>query len=79
MDEWKARVEIRVARIMSGKRIVQLSGLFDDPQFADHFVRLMKEDPVECRDICIKARVRLSVDAKSKPKKSYRLAWQRVA
>lgn len=78
-QEWLERVEARVQKIMEGKRIVQLSGMFDAPQFAEQFIRLMHSDNSARRDISIRARVRVSVDAAKKTKKAYQLKWQAVA
>jgi len=40
---------------MAGSRTVQLCEPFDAPQFAQEFIRLMR-DQEECRDLHIKAR-----------------------
>jgi hypothetical protein len=79
LEEWLEAVEARVARTMAGKRIVQLSSMFDAPQFADQFIRLLQADDCERRDICVRARVRVSSDEKKKTKKAYQLKWQAVA
>lgn len=79
MDEWAEKVEQRVARVMAGKRVVQLSGMFDAPQFAEQFIRLMQNDSAARRDICIRARVRVEADSKKKTKRPYQLKWQEVA
>lgn len=77
--EWLEQVELRVQKVMTGKRVVQLSCLFDAPQFAEQFIRLMQADASARRDICIRARVRVDADAKKKTKKPYQLKWQDVA
>lgn len=79
MDEWSQKVEQRVARVMAGKRVVQLSCMFDAPQFAEQFIRLMQADPAARRDICIRARVRVESDDSKKTKRPYQLKWQKVA
>jgi len=68
MDERAEKVEQRVARVMAGKRVVQLSGMFDAPQFAEQFIRLMQNDSAARRDICIRARVRLQLNPRKRPK-----------
>lgn len=58
MSQWLQAVEDRVVKIMDGKRIAQLSSMFDASQYAaDYAERLRKLG--RCRDVIIRAKVKL--------------------
>lgn len=64
LSEWTEKVETRAEKIMTGKRVVRLSPLFDAPQFARQFIELAGKG--RCRALEIRARTHL-VDAAGRP------------
>ncbi|MHC2144553.1 hypothetical protein [Pseudomonas sp. 210_17 TE3656] len=65
LAEWNPAVEEQAAKIMAGKKVRQLSQLFDAPQYAEQFVELERKTG-ECRDLRIRAKCEIT-DAKGKP------------
>ena len=58
MSQWLQAVEDRVVKIMDGKRVAQLSSMFDAPQYAaDYAERIRKLG--RCRDVIIRAKIKL--------------------
>ncbi|QHF38588.1 hypothetical protein PS893_01748 [Pseudomonas fluorescens] len=73
MSQWLQAVEDRVVKIMDGKRVAQLSSMFDAPQYAaDNTERIHK--PGRCRDVVIRAKVKLPQND-AKRKSATRLSW----
>ena len=58
-------MEEQAAKIMAGKKIRQLSQLFDAPQYAEQFMELARKTG-QCRDLRIRAKCEIT-DAKGKP------------
>lgn len=78
-SQWLAAVESRTEKTMAGTRVVQLSRLFDAPQFAQHYIDLLRKSG-RARDIKIRAKVKIDVPAAAKGKKKPpRTSWQDVA
>ncbi|MDD1976969.1 hypothetical protein [Pseudomonas tussilaginis] len=65
LPEWNAAVEKTAAKIMAGKKVKQLSQLFDAPQYAEQFIVLARKTG-ECRDLRIRAKCEIT-DAEGKP------------
>lgn len=73
MSEWLEVVEARVIKIMDGKRVAQLSSMFDAPQYAaDYADRIRKLG--RCRDVIIRAKVKLPQNDVRK-KSPTKLSW----
>ncbi|WP_223434832.1 MULTISPECIES: hypothetical protein [unclassified Pseudomonas] len=54
MSQWLQAVEDRVIKIMDGKRVAQLSSMFDAADYADRIRKLGR-----CRDVIIRAKIKL--------------------
>ncbi|MDD1977154.1 hypothetical protein [Pseudomonas tussilaginis] len=65
LSEWNIAVEKTAAKIMTGKKVKQLSQLFDAPQYAEQFMELARKTG-ECRDLRIRAKCEIT-DAQGKP------------
>ena len=65
LAEWNQAVEEQAAKIMTGKKVRQLSQLFDAPQYAEQFIALARKTG-ECRDLRIRAKCEIT-DARGKP------------
>ncbi|WP_422419192.1 hypothetical protein [Pseudomonas sp. GZD-222] len=65
LAEWNKAVEEQAAKIMAGKKVRQLSQLFDAPQYAEQFMELARKTG-QCRDLRIRAKCEIT-DAKGKP------------
>ncbi len=65
VSEWEAEVESQIKKIMTGKKCVRLSPMFDAPQYAKQFMEMARASIV-CRDLRIRTKAVL-VDAKNKP------------
>lgn len=73
MSQWLEAVEDRVIKIMDGKRIAQLSSMFDAPQYAaDYANRIRKLG--RCRDVIIRAKVKLPQNDVRK-RSSTKISW----
>lgn len=72
-SEWLEAVAARTDRVFKSGRAVQLSRLFDAPQFAEDFIRLLREQ-CETRDLIIKYRHKVKKEGKAK--KPYSLEWR---
>jgi hypothetical protein len=73
MSQWLQAVEDRVIKVMDGKRVVQLSSMFDAPQYtADYAERIRKLG--WCRDVVIRAKIKLP-QSDSKQKSATKLSW----
>ncbi|MFJ2364803.1 hypothetical protein ACIPIN_14110 [Pseudomonas sp. NPDC087697] len=69
----EAKRKVRVIKIMDGKRIAQLSRMFDAPQYAaDYADRIRKLG--RCRDVIIRAKVKLPQDDLRR-KSPTKLSW----
>ncbi len=79
MTEWLAAVEKRTAKTLAGSRTVQLSNLFDAPQFAQQYIELLRKSG-ECRDLKIRAKVKVEHPAETRgKKKAPGTTWKDVA
>lgn len=72
-SEWLEAVDAQADRLFKSKRLVQLSGMFDAPQFAADFIKLVREQ-CESRDLIIKYRHKVKKEGKAK--KPYSLEWR---
>lgn len=78
-SQWLAAVESRAEKIMSGPRVVQLSNLFDAPQFAQQYIELLRKSG-RCRDLRIRAKVKVEHPAETRgKKKAPSTTWKDVA
>ena len=69
MAEWLEQVDRATRKIMEGRRVRQLSPLFDAPQFAEQFIQLARKSEQGgggCRDMRIRAK-RVMTDEKGQP------------
>lgn len=64
-SEWAAECENRADRVMAGKKVKQLSGMFDAPQYAEQWIELQRKAG-NCRDLHIRFKSVLT-DAQGKP------------
>lgn len=77
--QWLEAVERRIEKTMNGARIVQLSPMFDAPQFAEQYIDLLRRAG-QARDLRIRARVKIDPStAKSGKKKVPSTEWKDVA
>ncbi|SEI91227.1 hypothetical protein SAMN04244579_02424 [Azotobacter beijerinckii] len=78
-SQWLEAVERRIEKTMSGTRSVQLSHMFDAPQFAEQYIELLRKAG-KARDLKIRAKVKVDQPATSKAKqKAPTTAWKDVA
>ncbi|HCE6037989.1 hypothetical protein ACM72G_06080 [Pseudomonas aeruginosa] len=78
MSEWLAAVERKADNIMTGTKVVQLSQLLDTPDFCQQFIELARKT-LECRDMQIRARVKLWNDDGAPvltKKRKHKVEWQ---
>ena len=73
MSQWLQAVEDRVIKIMDSKRVSQLSGMFDAPQFAAEYAERVRKIG-RCRDVIIRAKVK-SPQKDAKKKSGTKLSW----
>ncbi|CAD5376758.1 conserved hypothetical protein [Pseudomonas sp. OF001] len=79
MQEWLDAVEARVDQVLEGPRCVQLSNLFDAPQFAQQYIELLRKSG-RCRDLRIRAKVKVERPAEARgKKKAPSTTWKDVA
>lgn len=79
MQEWLDAVEARVDQVLEGSRCVQLSNLFDAPQFARQYIELLRKSG-RCRDLRIRAKVKVERPAETRgKKKAPSTTWKDVA
>ncbi|WP_085716577.1 hypothetical protein [Pseudomonas sp. B28(2017)] len=64
MSQWLQDVEDRVIKIMDGKRVAQLSSMFDAPQYAAEYAERIRKLE-RCRDVIIRSLIILSGSARS--------------
>lgn len=77
--QWLAAVENRAEKTMLSSRIVQLSNLFDAPQFAQQYIELLRKAG-KCRDLKIRAKVKVEHSAETRgKKKAPSTTWKDVA
>lgn len=78
-SQWLAAVESRAEKTMLSSRVVQLSSLFDAPQFAQQYIDLLRKAG-RARDLKIRAKVKVEhqADTRSK-KKAPSTTWKDVA
>lgn len=75
-SQWLAAVESRAEKTMASSRIVQLSSMFDAPQFAEHFIELLRKSG-KTRDLKIRAKVKIEVqDSPRGKKKAPSTTWR---
>ncbi|MFB8829099.1 hypothetical protein ACE0DR_06240 [Azotobacter sp. CWF10] len=78
-QQWLAAVEARAQKTMSSARVVQLSGMFDVPQFAEQYIELLRKAG-KARDLKIGAKVRIETPATARTKKKApSTEWRDVA
>ena len=73
MSQWLEAVEARVIKIMDSKRVVQLSSMFDAPQYAAEYAERVRALG-RCRDVAIKAKVRANQPG-SRGKSPTKTSW----
>lgn len=72
-SQWLQAVEDRVVKIMDGKRVVQLSSMFDAPQFAREYAELVRKAG-RSRDVRVRAKVKAPA-TNTRSKSATRLTW----
>jgi hypothetical protein len=77
MSQWLAAVEARVIKIMDGKRVVQLSSMFDAPQFASEYAEMVRKNG-RCRDVRVRARTKVPA-TNTRSKSATKLSWSDYA
>ncbi|WP_349569470.1 hypothetical protein [Azotobacter salinestris] len=78
-SQWLEAVERRAEKIMGGARVVQLSPMFNAPQFATQYIELLRKAG-RCRDLKIRAKVKADVPAAGRTKKKAPATiWKDVA
>lgn len=78
-SQWLEAVERRAEKTMSGARVVQLSPMFDAPQFARQYIELLRKAD-RCRDLKIRAKVKVDKEtAKGAKKKAPSTEWRDAA
>lgn len=78
-SQWLAAVESRAEKTMLGSRVVQLSSLFDAPQFAEQYIALLRKAG-KSRDLKIRAKVKIEAPATARgKKKAPSTTWKDVA
>lgn len=65
LGEWNLAVQKCADKIMAGKKVKQLSMLFDSPQYAEQFIALTRKQCV-CRDLRVRAKCVIT-DAEGRP------------
>ncbi|MNG10941.1 hypothetical protein D3C84_944400 [compost metagenome] len=78
-SQWLAAVESRAEKTMLSSRVVQLSSLFDAPQFAEQYFALLRKAG-KSRDLKIRAKVKVEAPATGGgKKKAPSTTWKDVA
>jgi hypothetical protein len=78
-SQWLAAVESRAEKTMASSRVVQLSSMFDAPQFAEQYIALLRKAG-RARDLKIRAKVKVEApEAARGKKKAPSTAWSDVA
>jgi len=78
-SQWLEAVERRIEKTMSGTRSVQLSHMFDAPQFAEQYIELLRKAG-RCRDLKVRAKVKADKKpAKGAKKKAPSTEWRDLA
>ncbi|MEE4460767.1 hypothetical protein V2S84_01230 [Azotobacter chroococcum] len=79
-QQWLAAVEARSQKTMNSARVVQLSPMFDAPQFAEQYIELLRKAG-KARDLKIRAKVKLDKPATTTrtKKKAPSTEWRDVA
>jgi ribosomal protein L5 len=73
VSQWLQAVEDRVIKIMNGKRVVQLSSMFDAPQYAANYAERIRKLG-RCRDVIIRAKVKVPQNDVRR-KSAMKLSW----
>lgn len=78
-EQWDQACQAYADKVMAGARVTKLTQPFDAPQFAAHYMNLLKKRG-ECRDLSIKANaaVKLPNGRESRNPKTgkIKMAWQ---
>lgn len=73
MSQWLEAVEARVIKIMDGKRVVQLSSMFDAPQFASEYAEMVRKNG-RSRDVRVRAKVKVPA-TNTRSKSAIKISW----